>query len=243
MTMHTMPLQLTIGPDVAAAAPGTRLGVLLMAGAKVSAHDPTLWAEIEALAARLAALYPDGRYSHDETLQKVRRLYHRLGVDPTKWRPSPEALVRRVVTGKPLYQVNTAVDVINWCSLETRLPYGLYDAAHIVGEVVFRLGRADETYKGIRKDILTAGGKPILADAQGPFGSPTADSERTMVRLETTELLVVAFGPAEVDEAEVIRATRLARERLARWCGARATAEQIIRATMSEGPSAGARGA
>ncbi len=236
-------LRLTIGPDVAAAAPGTRLGILLMTGARVSAHEAALWAEIEALAARLAALYPDGRYGGDETLQKVRRLYHRLGVDPTKWRPSPEALVRRVTTGRPLYQVNTAVDVINWCSLETRLPYGLYDAARISGEVVFRLGRPDETYKGIRKDILTAGGKPILADDLGPFGSPTADSERTMVRLETTELLVVVFGPAEVDEAEVIRAMRLARERLAQWCGARAAAEQIMRATLNEGLSAGARGA
>ncbi len=226
-----MTTRLTIGPDVAAAAPGTRLGVLMMSGATVAPHDPALWAEIQRLAARLAALYPDGHYSGDETLQKVRRLYHRLGVDPTRWRPSPEALVRRVVTGRELYQVNTAVDVINWCSLETRLPYGLYDAAHISGDVVFRLGRAGETYKGIRKDILTAGGKPILADDLGPFGSPTADSERTMVRLETKELLVVVFGPAEVSEAEVARATRLAREGLMRWCGAQVAGEWWVEAS------------
>ncbi|MCC7353811.1 MAG: hypothetical protein IT330_08640 [Anaerolineae bacterium] len=220
-----MTLRLTIGPDVVAAAPGARLGVLAMSGATVAPHDPALWAEIEKLAAHLAALYPNGHYSGDETLQKVRRLYHRLGVDPTRWRPSPEALVRRVVTGRELYQVNTAVDVINWCSLETRLPYGLYDAACITGDVVFRLGRAGETYKGIRKDILPANGKPVLADDLGPFGSPTADSERTMVRLETKELLVVVFGPTEVGEAEVVRATRLARERLERWCGAQTTDE------------------
>lgn len=226
-----MTLHLTIGPDIVAAAPGTRLGILTMNGATVAPHDPALWAEIQKLAARLAALYPNGHYSGDETLQKVRRLYHRLGVDPTKWRPSPEALVRRVVTGRELYQVNTAVDVINWCSLETRLPYGLYDTAHISGDVVFRLGREGETYKGIRKDVLTAGGKPVLADALGPFGSPTADSERTMVRLETKELLIVAFGPAEVAEAEVRQATRLARERLTQWCGAQVSGEWMVVAT------------
>jgi DNA/RNA-binding domain of Phe-tRNA-synthetase-like protein len=101
--------------------------------------------------------------------------------------------------GDRLPRINSMVDVCNWCSLEFQLPYGLYDAAHISGDVELRLGREGESYAGIRKDAVHVGGRITLSDAEGPFGNPTSDSARTMVTTATTRALLVVFAPRELD--------------------------------------------
>ena len=219
---------LTIAPEVAEAVPGARLVVLAFEEVTVRERHDALWAEMQEAMRRVADQYPDGKYSGDEALQAVRRFYHRLGVDPTKWRPASEALVRRVVRGKDLYRINSAVDIINWCSLESRLPFGLYDRSQVQGTVVFRKGTPGETFQGIRRDEQRAGGKPVLADDVGIIGSPTADSARTMVHPETRELLVVIYGPAEVAEVAVQEAVTQTRERLVRLCGAHMTGKWLV---------------
>ena len=98
----------------------------------------------------------------------VRTMYKRIGLDPTKTRPSSEALLRRVRKGDPLPRVNSLVDICNWCSVEFQLPYGLYDAAHVHGDITLRLGRAGESYPGIRKDDVHVAGRMTLADDRGP---------------------------------------------------------------------------
>jgi DNA/RNA-binding domain of Phe-tRNA-synthetase-like protein len=105
--------------------------------------------------------------------------------------------------GDPLPRINSMVDVCNWCSLEFQLPYGLYDTAHIEGDVVLRLGLAGESYAGIRKDEVHVGGRITLADNRGPFGNPTSDSARTMVTTATRHALVVVFAPRSIDTARL----------------------------------------
>src|SRR5262245_7916807 len=131
----------------------------------------------------------------------VRTMYKRVGLDPTKTRPSSEALLRRVRRGDPLPRINSLVDIINWCSLESQLPFGLYDADRIQGGVTLRLGQPGEEYAGIRKDAVHVAGRLTLADELGPFGNPTSDSARTMVTVATTRALVVIFVPASVSSA------------------------------------------
>jgi DNA/RNA-binding domain of Phe-tRNA-synthetase-like protein len=132
-------------------------------------------------------------------VEATRSAYKALGKDPARYRGSAEALLRRMVAGKGLPQINAVVDVINLVSVESRLPIGLYDLAHVQGDVVFRRGRAGETYKGIGKYDLNLEGLPVFCDAVGPHGSPTSDSERTMVTAETRQVLavIVSFGGAE----------------------------------------------
>jgi DNA/RNA-binding domain of Phe-tRNA-synthetase-like protein len=122
--------------------------------------------------------------------------YKALGKDPARYRGSAEALLRRVVAGKGLPRINAVVDVINLVSVESRMPVGLYDLEHVQGEIVFRAGRAGETYKGIGKYDLNLEGLPLFADAVGPHGSATSDSERTMVTVATTRVIaiIVSFG-------------------------------------------------
>ncbi len=132
-------------------------------------------------------------------VETVRKAYKALGKDPARYRGSAEALLRRIVAGKGFPQINAVVDVINLVSVESRLPIGLYDLGHVTGEIIFRAGRAGETYKGIGKYDLNLEGLPLFADDAGPHGSATSDSERTMVTTETKEILavIISFGGAE----------------------------------------------
>ena len=135
-------------------------------------------------------------------VETVRKAYKALGKDPARYRGSAEALLRRIVAGKGFPQINVVVDVINLVSVESRLPVGLYDLAHVVGGIVFRAGRAGETYKGIGKYDLNLEGLPLFADDVGPHGSATSDSERTMVTSKTEGILavIVSFGgPEDLD--------------------------------------------
>lgn len=129
----------------------------------------------------------------------TRTAYKALGKDPARYRGSAEALLRRVIAGKGLPRINNVVDVINLVSVDSRLAVGLYDLAHVEGEIVFRAGRAGETYKGIGKYDLNLEGLPVFSDALGPHGSPTSDSERTMVTEATKRVvaIIISFSGTE----------------------------------------------
>jgi DNA/RNA-binding domain of Phe-tRNA-synthetase-like protein len=182
-----------------------RPGVLWLDNATVVNRDPRMDAPLAAAEATVRAHPP-------EEVTAVRAMYKRVGLDPTKTRPSSEALLRRVRKGDALPRINSMVDVCNWCSFEFQLPYGLYDAARIEGDVQLRLGREGESYSGIRKDDVHVWGRLALADAQGPFGNPTSDSSRTMVTRATTRALLVVFAPVAVERGrltDVLDATGL----------------------------------
>ncbi len=151
----------------------------------------------------------------------TRTMYKRIGLDPTKTRPSSEALLRRVMRGDPLPRVNSLVDVCNWCSVEFQLPYGLYDSAHVDGTVSLRLGLDGESYPGIRKDEVHVGGRMTLADERGAFGNPTSDSARTMVTTATTSALVVVFAPRELQMDWLVPVLDTTVARMAEFTGCR----------------------
>lgn len=152
--------------------------------------------EMQARVAEVLKLPAPRAVLESPQITATRAAYKALGKDPARYRGSAEALLRRVIAGKGLPQINAVVDVINLVSVESRLPVGLYDLAHVSGEIVFRAGRAGETYKGIGKYDLNLEGLPVFCDALGPHGSPTSDSERTMVTSETKQVLavIISFG-------------------------------------------------
>ena len=193
-----MPLKLSVAPDLASI---VRVGVLWLDGATVIERDARLNAPLAAAEAAVRTASADAAHPfRGEEIAAVRTMYKRVGLDPTKTRPSSEALLRRVRKGDTLPRINSMVDVCNWCSLEFQLPYGLYDAGRIEGDVALRLGADGESYAGIRKDEVHVGGRITLADRLGPFGNPTSDSARTMVTTDTKRALLVVFAPRELDE-------------------------------------------
>lgn len=127
----------------------------------------------------------------------ARALYRRFGMDPTRYRPSSEALLRRVRKGEPLPRVNSLVDVANVVSLRLQVPVGLYDLSRVVGALRVRLGRDGESYAGIRKDDVGVAGRICVADDVGPCGNPSSDSERTMITTATQRAAWIFFLPVE----------------------------------------------
>lgn len=147
-----------------------------------------------------------------------RRLYRGFGVDPTRHRPSSEALWRRVRNGLPFPRLLAAVDATNLISLELQVPFGLYDGDRIQGEVVAQAGSARDGYEGIGRGWINLAGKPMLRDDSGPFGNPSADSARTCVTAATNRLVhVIFFHPEDPGAAEL---THRALHRFAALTGA-----------------------
>lgn len=162
-------------------------------------------------------------------VDEARRLYQAFGVDPTRTRPSSEALLRRAVKGLEFYPVNTVVDAGNHASLASLLPLGLYDRDRLAGAAVaVRLGQPGEQYQGIRKGDIHLEGRLTVADAHGPFGSPTSDSLRASVRDETTRLLSIVFAPADGQLDRLSRAGDLLVEGFARHAGGRLVGRATI---------------
>jgi DNA/RNA-binding domain of Phe-tRNA-synthetase-like protein len=167
-------------------------------GVQIQDKTSELKAMLEELAAGVVEQYKTLTISEIPTVKAVRTMFHRTGVDPTRYRPSSEALLRRVLKGKGLYFINSAVDVVNYFSLKTLLPMGVFDADCVTPPMEFRAGREGETYQGVGRDVLNLSGFPLLADAEGPFGSAVSDSMRTRVTAGTTRLLWATFVPPGV---------------------------------------------
>ena len=203
-------MKVQIEADLKKKCPRAALGCLT-ARVKAGPSPEELLAEMKARALEIERLpFPRGVLESPQ-IEMTRRAYKALGKDPARYRGSAEALLRRVVAGTGLPQINAVVDIINLVSVESRLPVGLYDAAHVRGEVVFRAGRAGETYKGIGKYDLNLEGLPLFADDQGPHGSATSDSERTMVTSKTEGILavIVSFGGTEGLDRWTVRLSTL----------------------------------
>ncbi len=149
-----------------------------------------------------------------------RRMFHRLGVDPTKTRPSSEALLRRVQQGKAFPSIVPAVDCCNLASVEHQFSLGLYDRDLVHGAVFARMGRGGEGYEGIRKGRVGLTERPLLADDIGAFGAPTSDSARTQVTGATRALLCVVYSPAERSTEDLSVMLARVTDLLTRYCGA-----------------------
>ena len=136
-------------------------------------------------------------------LKRARELYRKFGIDPTRVRPSSEALLRRMQKGEPMPRINSLVDVANALSVQLQVPVGLYDLDKVKGEeLVVRLGGEGEGYTGIGKERVNVAGRICVADADGPIGNPSADSARTMITTDTERAAWIYFLPVREDDVD-----------------------------------------
>jgi DNA/RNA-binding domain of Phe-tRNA-synthetase-like protein len=134
---------------------------------------------------------------------RARALYRRFGIDPTRVRPSSEALLRRLKKGEALPRVNSLVDVANALSVQLQVPVGLYDLEKVRGEeLVVRLGAEGESYVGIGKERVNVARRICVADAEGPCGNPSADSARTMITTATERAAWIYFLPVSDEDID-----------------------------------------
>jgi DNA/RNA-binding domain of Phe-tRNA-synthetase-like protein len=191
-------MHLTIDEALKAKCPKAALGCVSAQVDALASPEPLI-AELNNSEQAILRLQEPRAVLESPQILATRAAYKVLGKDPARYRGSAEALLRRVLAGKGLPRINAVVDIINLVSVESRLSIGLYDLAHVQGDIVFRAGRAGETYKGIGKYDLNLEGLPVFCDALGPHGSPTSDSERTMVTGGTKHVLavIISFGGKE----------------------------------------------
>ncbi|MGL4293515.1 MAG: B3/B4 domain-containing protein [Bacteroidales bacterium] len=157
--------------------------------------DPQLWDELEAEMQNLAACYQIMDINKRPAILATRNVYKALGKDPNRYRPSAEALCRRVLKEKSLYKINTLVDLINLVSIRSGLSIGGFDYDKIKGDKLeLGVGQADELFRGIGRGLLNIEGLPVYRDESGGIGTPTSDEERTCISIDTRHLLVILNG-------------------------------------------------
>src|ERR1700730_8065888 len=200
--------------------PGVKLGVVEADGASVVLVHPELAKLMDEVCTRKRAEFTVVSLAEAEPVRAVRTMFREWGMDPSKYRPSSEALLRRVAQGKGLYRVSNVVDIGNLGSLETGWPYGCYDRSKINPPVALRHGAAGEKYEGIGKQTWHLEGRPVLADPAGPFGSPISDSTRSMITESATQIMIVIYAPARVSDASLNSAMTRLKERLAQYASA-----------------------
>lgn len=160
-------------------------------------------------------------------IKESRMAYKAFGKDPSRYRVSSEALIRRIGQGKGLYEVNTVVDVNNLISIESGFSVGSYDASNIEDELVFRVGKPGETYKGIGKEEINIEALPVLADAKGAIGSSTSDSERAMITGKTEEVLTLIYSFS--DNSDLEKALEYGEKYLEKYAGAKEIQSWIVK--------------
>lgn len=192
-------IQVSISEEVSNACPDLQV-LVIACQVRNSEPDERLWQEIEAEEAAVRATVKLEQINKWLPIQATRQAYKRLGKDPNRYRPSAEALRRRILRELSLYKVDTLVDLINLVSIRSGYSIGGFDADKIEGgKLVLGVGREGELYHGIGRGELNIAGLPVYRDAIGGIGTPTSDEERTKIGLGTTSLLMILNGYSGLD--------------------------------------------
>ena len=187
-------MKVLVSPEMHSVCPEFR-GACITANIKNSEYSDELWREIDALSDEYRATLTTESLKLMTSIQATRRIYKVCGKDPSRYRPSGEALVRRVLQGKKLYQIDTLVDLINLACMKYGYSIGAFDADKFCGDTLtLGIGRDGEPYEGIGRGMINIAGMPVYRDSLGGVGTPTSDHERTKVSLATTRLLVLVNG-------------------------------------------------
>ena len=203
------------------------LTVIRMRGVQVHRNEGAFRKLLEC-AADYAKHYAGKSAGEVPGVQHARRFFRAIGIEPTRRRPSSEALLNRALKGKPYTAINTLVDVGNWCSLDFLLPICIYDSDKIIGQVSVRTGEPGEAYLGLNNREIHVGDRYVIADEQGPFGSPMTDSQRTAVDLNTRNIIVVIFAPENYDSRLLESQAKLFAQRVKEFCGGKVEEVRVL---------------
>lgn len=187
-------LEIEVSDELRNAWPQFR-GAAVFATVKNTQYSEALWQRIGEFTELYRSKYTTDSIKEMPAIQATRQAYKKCGKDPSRYRPSSEALCRRILRGIPLYQIDTLVDLINLASIYSGHSIGGFDLDKIQGDkLVLGIGKAGEPYEGIGRGELNIEGMPVYRDAVGGVGTPTSDNERTKLSLETTHLLAIMNG-------------------------------------------------
>ena len=195
-------MNIIVSEEIEQVCPGF-VGAAVEADVVNTEYSEELWTEIEALGEKYKAEYTTETIKQISGIEATRRVYRACGKDPSRYRPASEALIRRMLQGKKLYQIDTLVDLINLASIAYGYSIGGFDADKFSGDTLtLGVGREGEPYEGIGRGMLNIAGLPVYRDAIGGVGTPTSDNERTKIDINTRRVLVLVNG-YDGNEAQV----------------------------------------
>ena len=187
-------MNIIVSDEIASVCPEF-VGAAVEARVKNTPFCQELWDEIHLLENRFRETLTTDSLKDMPSIAATRRVYKACGKDPSRYRPASERLIRRMLQGKELYQIDTLVDLVNLASIAYGYSIGGFDADKFVGDTLtLGIGREGEPYEGIGRGPLNIAGLPVYRDAQGGVGTPTSDNERTKMTMETTHLVVLVNG-------------------------------------------------
>ena len=187
-------MNVIVSPEIAAVCPEF-VGACIEAQVLNTPYNEALWQEIEQLGIRFRQTLTTETLKDMTSIAATRRIYKLCGKDPSRYRPASEALIRRLLQGKELYQRDTLVDLVNLASIAYGYSIGGFDASKFVGDTLtLGIGREGEPYEGIGRGLINIHGLPVYRDAMGGVGTPTSDHERTKMTIDTTHLVVLING-------------------------------------------------
>lgn len=196
----------------------TFVGACVEAQVENTPYCEQLWEEIDALGKKYKQTLTTETLKQMDGIAATRKVYRACGKDPSRYRPASEALIRRMLQGKKLYQIDTLVDLINLASIAYGYSIGGFDADKFVGDTLtLGVGKAEEPYEGIRRGTINIEGLPVYRDLQGGVGTPTSDNERTKMELNTTHLVVLING-YDGNEQHVRENAEFIQELLRKYC-------------------------
>ncbi len=186
-------MEISISDIIRSTCPTLKLAVI-RCNVQNSETSAELWQEMEAEIARIAANYSIEEINKRLEIAATRHAYKLLGKDPNRYRPSAEALCRRIVREIEIYKVSTLVDIINLVSIRSGFSIGGFDMDKIQGDVELGVGTASDVFEAIGRGLLNVEGLPLYRDEAGGIGTPTSDNERTKISAETANLLMIING-------------------------------------------------
>ncbi len=183
-------IDIKISSKIKKACPDIRLGII-DAKIEYQKENRKLWNEIDRTVKQIKTSIRQEQITELPVIKRTREAYLALGKEPARYRCSAEALLRRTVQGKDLYRINNVVDIINYISLLFHFSIGCYDYNKLTGPMEFGIGLEEENYQAIGRGEMNIANLPVFRDSHGPFGSPTSDSERTMITDKTNRILII----------------------------------------------------
>lgn len=187
-------MKIIVSQEIEAVCP-TFVGACVEAQVENTPYCQELWDEIHALGEKYKQTLTTESLKDISGIAATRKVYRACGKDPSRYRPASEALIRRMLQGKTLYQIDTLVDLVNLASIAYGYSIGGFDADKFKGDTLtLGVGKAGEPYEGIGRGIINIEGLPVYRDQVGGVGTPTSDNERTKMTLKTTHLVVLING-------------------------------------------------
>ena len=210
-------INVVVSQEIADVCPGF-VGACVDASVRNTPYCQPLWDEIHQLEDQLRLTLTTESLKTLPSIAATRTIYKKCGKDPSRYRPASEQLIRRMLQGKELYQIDTLVDLINLASIAYGYSIGGFDADRFVGSTLtLGIGREGEPYEGIGRGMLNIAGLPVYRDAEGGVGTPTSDHERTKITLSTTHLVVLING-YDGNEQQVEANAHFIQDLLKKYC-------------------------